>query len=50
VLERPAERIYVDEQPGDVPTTHAETGDLEQAIGFPPTVSVEQVLARFPSG
>ncbi|WP_297833918.1 NAD-dependent epimerase [Thermomonas sp.] len=34
-------------QPGDVPDTEADTGDLEAIVGCAPTVPVEQGVARF---
>ncbi|MCC6792489.1 MAG: NAD-dependent epimerase [Thermomicrobiales bacterium] len=34
-------------QPGDVPATYADTGDLEAATGFRPSTSIEDGLGRF---
>ena len=34
-------------QPGDVPVSHAETKDLEEAVGFEPTTSVEEGIRCF---
>jgi UDP-glucuronate 4-epimerase len=47
VLDRPAERVYEPEQPGDVPATHAETGDFEDAVGFRPKIGIDEGLRRF---
>jgi UDP-glucuronate 4-epimerase len=46
-LGRPAERVHTREQLGDVPATHADTSDLETAIGFHPNTAIEDGLARF---
>ena len=34
-------------QPGDVPSTAADTSDLEQAVGFRPNTSIEDGIGRF---
>jgi UDP-glucuronate 4-epimerase len=47
VLGRKAIRNLLPLQPGDVPATYAETGDLEQATGFTPGTSIREGIARF---
>lgn len=47
VLGRPAHRVYAGAQPGDVPATHADTADLESAVGFSPATSIEDGLGYF---
>lgn len=47
VLERPAHRVQTDEQPGDVPVTHADVSDFEETFAFRPRVGIEDGLARF---
>lgn len=47
LLDRPVHRIHAAEQLGDVPATHADTTDLEAAIAFSPSTSIEEGLARF---
>lgn len=42
-----AERIYMEMQPGDVVRTYADTSDLEKAIGFKPSTSIEDGLEKF---
>ena len=37
----------MDIQPGDVPATHADTGALEEYIGFKPQTTVEEGVSRF---
>ena len=37
----------MDIQPGDVPATHADTGALEEYIGFKPETTVEEGVSRF---
>ncbi len=37
----------MDIQPGDVPATHADTGALEDYIGFKPETTVEEGVSRF---
>ncbi|MGF1528333.1 MAG: NAD-dependent epimerase [Candidatus Competibacterales bacterium] len=34
-------------QPGDVPDTHADVADLVQEVGYCPTTSIEEGIARF---
>ena len=34
-------------QPGDVPETHADIGDLQRDIGFRPSTSIEEGVGRF---
>lgn len=48
-LGRKAILEYLPMQPGDVPATNADTGDLERATGFHPNTSVETGLAKFVS-
>lgn len=47
LLTKPAHRVYVSEQPGDVPATHADTSDLYQSVGFSPQTSIEAGLSLF---
>lgn len=42
-----AEKVYLPMQMGDVPRTYASTSELEQAIGFKPSTSIEDGLMRF---
>ena len=42
-----AEKIYMEMQPGDVIRTYADTSDLEKAIGFKPSTSIEDGLKKF---
>ena len=51
VLERclgwTAVKRMLDIQPGDVPATYADIDDLERDVGFRPTTSIEDGIARF---
>ena len=42
-----AVRNYMEMQPGDVVRTYADTSDLEKAIDFKPSTSIEEGLERF---
>ena len=42
-----ANKIYADMQPGDVLKTYADVNDLERAIGFKPSTSIEEGLKQF---
>ncbi len=42
-----ANKHYMPMQPGDVTITYADTTDLEKAIGFKPSTSVEEGLEKF---
>ncbi|MFR1851729.1 MAG: NAD-dependent epimerase [Clostridium sp.] len=42
-----AERVYMEMQPGDIVRTYADTSDLEKAIGFKPSTSIEDGLQKF---
>ncbi len=46
-LGRKAERELLPMQPGDVPDTFADVTDLEAAVGYRPSTSVEDGVARF---
>lgn len=46
-LEKKANKNYMGMQPGDVVMTYADTTDLEKAIGFKPSTSVEEGLEKF---
>lgn len=46
-LGRKAEMTLLPLQPGDVPDTEADVGELFRAVGYRPQVSVEQGVARF---
>ena len=34
-------------QPRDVPKTYADTAELEKAVGYKPTTSIQDVVVRF---
>lgn len=42
-----AKKNYMEMQPGDVIRTYADTSDLEKAIGFKPSTSIEEGLEKF---
>lgn len=42
-----ANKIYMDMQPGDVLKTYADVSDLENAIGFKPSTSIEEGIGKF---
>ncbi|WP_219704269.1 NAD-dependent epimerase [Marinomonas lutimaris] len=42
-----AEKIYMDMQPGDVPKNYADTAQLEAAVGYKPSTSIQEGMARF---
>lgn len=46
-LKIPARKNLLPMQPGDVPATFADTGDLAAATGFRPSTSIEVGLTRF---
>jgi UDP-glucuronate 4-epimerase len=46
-LGRAAQRELAPMQPGDVPETSADVSDLERAIGFRPTTTIEDGIRRF---
>lgn len=46
-LGRSAQRVEVDEQAGDVPSTYADVTDFEGAIAFRPKIGIEEGLERF---
>jgi UDP-glucuronate 4-epimerase len=46
-LGRTAQRELLPMQPGDVPETCADVSDLERAIGFRPTTTIEDGIRRF---
>jgi UDP-glucuronate 4-epimerase len=46
-LGRKAERRLLPMQPGDVPDTYADVTDLSNDIGYSPSTSVEEGVARF---
>jgi UDP-glucuronate 4-epimerase len=48
-LGRKAVKELVDMQPGDVPETCADIDDLMRAVGFAPSTTIEQGIARFVS-
>lgn len=43
----PLKKIYMDMQPGDVPKTYADTAQLEAAVGYKPSTSIQEGMARF---
>lgn len=46
-LGRKAEKNLLPLQPGDVPETYADVGDLKADVGYEPTMPVEEGVARF---
>lgn len=46
-LGKPAIKIMMEIQPGDVPVTHAETTALEEYVAFKPTTSVDDGIKSF---
>lgn len=46
-LGRPAQRELAPMQPGDVPATYADVDDLMRDVGFKPSTSIEDGVARF---
>lgn len=46
-LGREAEKNFLPMQPGDVPQTYADVDDLIEAVGFAPTTTIEEGIARF---
>ncbi|HET9902489.1 MAG TPA: NAD-dependent epimerase [Xanthobacteraceae bacterium] len=46
-LGRKADKVLLGMQPGDVPATYADIGDLETAVGFRPATSIEEGVRRF---
>jgi UDP-glucuronate 4-epimerase len=46
-LGRTAAKEFLPMQPGDVPETYADVGDLEREIGFRPKTSIEEGIRRF---
>lgn len=46
-LGKKADKIFMDMQPGDVLKTYAEVSDLEQAINFKPSTSLDEGLKQF---
>jgi UDP-glucuronate 4-epimerase len=46
-LGKTAEKNFMDMQPGDVPATYADVDDLIRDVGFKPSTSIEDGVARF---
>ena len=44
---RKAIKVLLPMQPGDVPATYADVADLERDVGFAPSTSIEEGIARF---
>lgn len=44
---KPAEKIYMDMQPGDVPKTYADTAQLENAVGYKPATTIQEGMVKF---
>ena len=42
VIGKKAEKIFMDMQPGDVPSTYADVSDLERDVDFRPYTSIEE--------
>jgi UDP-glucuronate 4-epimerase len=47
VLQAPAQKEFLDLQPGDVPATCADVDDLAADVGFKPGTSIEEGIRRF---
>jgi UDP-glucuronate 4-epimerase len=47
VLGHPAQKQYVDLQPGDVPATYADVDDLIADVGFKPATDIRSGIERF---
>ncbi|HOM03563.1 MAG TPA: NAD-dependent epimerase [Acetivibrio sp.] len=47
ILGKPAKKVYLDLQPGDVPRTYADISDLERDVNFKPSTSIEEGLQKF---
>jgi len=47
LLGRPAQRVLLPPQPGDVPATYADVSRAREIIGWEPTTPFDQGLARF---
>jgi len=46
-LGREAVKVFTDIQPGDVPATYADVGDLARDVGFAPATPIEAGIERF---
>lgn len=46
-LGREAQKIFLDMQAGDVPSTYADIDDLYDAVGFKPRTGIEEGISRF---
>ena len=46
-LGREAQKIFLDMQAGDVPSTYADIDDLYNAVGFKPRTGIEEGISRF---
>ena len=44
---KPAEKLFLPAQPGDVPVTYADVTDLEADFGFKPNTPLEEGVAQF---
>ena len=44
---KPAEKIYMDMQPGDVPKTYADTAQLEASVGYKPATTIQEGMVKF---
>ncbi|TBR41251.1 NAD-dependent epimerase [Marinomonas agarivorans] len=42
-----AEKILMDMQPGDVPKTYADTAQLETAVGYKPSTTIQEGMVKF---
>jgi UDP-glucuronate 4-epimerase len=42
-----AQRVYMPEQPGDVPVTYADIRKAERLLGYVPQVEFEEGIRRF---
>lgn len=46
-LDKKAEKVYMEMQPGDVLRTYADVSDLEKDIDFKPSTTIEEGLGKF---
>jgi UDP-glucuronate 4-epimerase len=46
-LDKKAEKLYMEMQPGDVLRTYADVSDLEKDINFKPSTTIEEGLGKF---
>jgi UDP-glucuronate 4-epimerase len=49
LLDKKAQKNYLPLRTGDVPVTYADIDDLEKAVGYRPTTSIEVGIEKFVS-